>query len=42
MPYTRVSFKKNLDQHIKSSDGELKNYILVADRIELPALAKRI
>ena len=32
--------KKNLEQCIRSSDAELKNSILVADRIELPTFSE--
>ena len=35
----RVFFKINVELHIKASDAVLKNYILIADGIEIPALA---
>ena len=37
----RVLLKKNLEPHMKSSDAELKNQILVADGIKLPAFNEK-
>ena len=37
----RLFLKKNLELHIISSDAELKNEVLVADGIELPAFSEK-
>ena len=38
---TRFSFENKLELHIKSSDAVLKNYILLADWIELPTCSEK-